>query len=202
MTKSTSESVPKPFSQACENNKRPILAVLTRAFSACREVLEIGSGTGQHAAFFAEHLPHLCWNCSDQPDYHNGINMWLDEAALPNLVPPVALTIGKDSLPDIAVQGVFSANTAHIMQRQEAELLMKSVSEYLPSKGVFCQYGPFTIEGEFSSQSNKAFHESLIQRGYGGYRDINELTEWGEGLVLREIHEMPANNLLLEWHKN
>ena len=195
------ESFSKPFSQACENNKAPILAVLNRTFANCKGVLEIGSGTGQHAVYFAENLPHLQWHCSDQPDYHEGIAAWLKDAALPNVSRPVALTIGKDSFPSLAVQGIYSANTAHIMQRHEAELLMKSVSEYLPSGGVFCQYGPFTIGGEFSSESNRSFHESLIERGYGGYRDISELTGWSQDLVLREIHKMPANNLLLEWHK-
>lgn len=191
----------KPYSQACENNKHAILQVLSNAFSACKQVLEIGSGTGQHAVFFAKHMPHIVWHCADQPHYHEGINAWLSSEQLDNIKPPINLTIGKDPLPDIQVQGVFSANTAHIMQRHEVILLMKSVSEYLPSGGVFCQYGPFTIDGEFSSQSNIDFHASLIKRGYGGYRDINELESWAKGLVLAHIHPMPANNLLLEWHK-
>jgi len=191
----------KPFSQACENNKHAILKVLSNAFKACEKVLEIGSGTGQHAVFFAKHLPYLEWHCSDQPQYHEGINAWLNDEKLNNVRAPVNLTIGKDPLPDISAQGVFSANTAHIMQRNEVARLMRDVSGWLPLGGVFCQYGPFTIDGEFSSQSNIDFHASLIKRGCGGYRDINELKEWSEGLVLANIHQMPANNLLLEWHK-
>ena len=101
------ESFSKPFSQACENNKVPILAVLERTFANCKGVLEIGSGTGQHAVYFAENLPHLQWQCSDQPDYHEGIISWVEEASLPNVTKPLALTIGKDSVPSLPVQGVY-----------------------------------------------------------------------------------------------
>ncbi|WP_211162711.1 DUF938 domain-containing protein [Alteromonas ponticola] len=191
----------KPFSQACENNKSPILALLKDAFSTCHHVLEIGSGTGQHAVFFASQLPHLIWQTSDQPQYHEGIEAWMSEFPSANLQPPIPLTFGESAWPAKNFDGVFTANTAHIMQKQHARLMMEQVSAHLPKGGVFCQYGPFTQNGEFSSQSNRDFHYHLLSEGYGGYRDINELIQWAEPMTLTSIHSMPANNLLLVWQK-
>lgn len=191
----------KPFSQACENNKQPILTILTQAFANASVVLEIGSGTGQHAVHFARHLPWLTWHTSDQPHYHSGINAWLAEAGLANLHAPIGFTVGKDPFPALTPDAIFSANTAHIMQRHEVQTLMQTIAKQLPSGGVFCQYGPFTQQGKFNSQSNADFHQHLVSNGYGGYRDTDELQAWASPLSLKEIHAMPANNLLLEWHK-
>lgn len=193
----------KPFSQACENNKQPILAELTQAFASSKTVLEIGSGTGQHAVHFARHLPHLNWHTSDLAHNHEGINAWLTEARLDNLFPPVELMIGQHAFPDIPFDAFYSANTAHIMFADEVALMMKSIGERLPEQGVFCQYGPFTRNGEFSSQSNLQFHHNLLSRGLGGYKDISELQTWSEGLLtLQRVIPMPANNLLLIWVKD
>ena len=191
----------KPFSQACENNKRPILEVLKHAFATRKHILEIGSGTGQHAVFLAANLPHLIWQTSDQAEYHAGIKAWLDDENVLNCKPPMTLRIGEQALPDNLFDGIFTANTAHIMQRQEVKLMMQQVSDVLPPRGVFCQYGPFTEDGEFSSQSNAEFHASLLERGCGGYRDISELTKWASKLTLQNVYRMPANNLLLVWTK-
>lgn len=193
--------IEKPFSQACENNKRAILSVLERTFANCQQVLEIGSGTGQHAVFLAEHLPHLIWHTSDQLHYHEGIAAWLSDSNAGNIKPPIAFTVGQDEFPNLDVDGVFTANTAHIMQKEEAKLLMESVASHLPKGGIFCQYGPFTHSGKFTSESNQAFHTSLLARGYGGYRDINELTAWAGELSLQDIIDMPANNHMLIWKK-
>ncbi|MEW9797513.1 DUF938 domain-containing protein [Alteromonas sp. CYL-A6] len=192
----------KPFSQACENNKGPILSHLAREFARTTRVLEIGSGTGQHAVHFAAHLPHLTWQTSDQPHYHAGITAWAEEARLANLRLPLTLTIGEEAIPQAQFDGVFTANTAHIMQKEEVQRLMHDVSTALPDGGVFCQYGPFTQNGVFSSDSNRDFHQSLLERGLGGYRDITELQAWRGKLVLNAIHDMPANNLLLVWKKS
>ena len=197
----------KPFSQACENNKGHILAVLKEAFSQSSNVLEIGSGTGQHAVYLAAHLPHLQWQCADQLEYHEGINAWIDEYPSPNLQRPIALRLPNDALPvyheasQSPFNAYFSANTAHIMQAQAVQSLMTQINEHLPLEGVFCQYGPFTINHEFSSQSNADFHQSLIAGGYGGYRDLSELRTWAPNLTLSEVKQMPANNLMLVWKK-
>lgn len=191
----------KPFSQACENNKRPILAVLKRVLAHTKQVLEIGSGTGQHAVFFAEHLPHVQWHTSDQAEYHDGINAWLDDVSLNNVQRPMLFKVGREVFPSIDLDAVFTANTAHIMQENEVKQLMEMMSSQLPQGGVFCQYGPFKQGGKFSTNSNRAFHDSLIARGYGGYRDIDELTQWAPELVLDECIDMPANNHMLVWVK-
>lgn len=192
----------KPFSQACENNKTFILTELVKHFSGASRVLEIGSGTGQHAVYFAPNLPHVNWHCADQLEYHTGINTWIDEYPSVNLHRPIDLTFPQAVWPALSFDGVFTANTAHIMLADQAKAMMQSIQEKLPSKGVFCQYGPFTTDGQFSSQSNADFHEKLINSGYGGYRDIAELQTWVPQLTLIEIKQLPANNLLLVWHKN
>jgi cyclopropane fatty-acyl-phospholipid synthase-like methyltransferase len=192
----------KPFCQPCENNKSAILEQLIIYFQHSNKVIEIGSGTGQHAVHFAAELPHLIWQCTDQLQYHHGINQWIAEYPLKNLRHPLEFTIGKHGWIDTSADAVFSANTAHIMQADEVKLMMEMIGQHLPEGGVFCQYGPFTQNGQFSSEGNMAFHSKLVAEGYGGYRDISELTEWGSELQLHKIVAMPANNLLLVWHKN
>ncbi len=191
----------KPFSQACENNKGFILEVLKEEFKTLSSILEIGSGTGQHAVYFAKHLPHLTWQTSDQVDYHQGIYLWLQEYKLPNLMPPLPLRLLKDPWPTQDFDGFFTANTAHIMQKEEVIELMSRVEQAMPNTGVLCQYGPFKVDGKFTSQSNEDFHHKLVLSGLGGYRDLKELQEWAPGLSLEKVLKMPANNLLLVWRK-
>lgn len=191
----------KPYSQACENNKSYILDVLINEFKDVKKVLEIGSGTGQHAVHFAANLPHITWQTADQLEYHQGIYLWLQEYELSNLLPPMPLSIPNDPWPKQSYDAIFTANTAHIMQKTQVQFMMQKVSEALPINGVFCQYGPFTIDGEFSSESNAEFHDKLLASGRGGYRDIEELKAWVDNIQLDKVIEMPANNLMLVWRK-
>jgi len=192
----------KPFSQACENNKQPILDVLSRVLADSKHVLEIGSGTGQHACFFAPRLGHLHWHSSDMPDKHPGIKSWLGEVEVENLHPPLSLTIGATNTWPLAnIDAVYTANTTHIMQSSEAQLMMQLVADNLPNGGIFCQYGPYNINGQYTSESNRAFDQHLKDQGCGGIRDIAELTLWAKPLVLIEKVVMPANNLMLIWQK-
>jgi cyclopropane fatty-acyl-phospholipid synthase-like methyltransferase len=192
----------KPFSKASEKNKHAILDVLQGVFKHSSKVLEIGSGTGQHAIFFADQLPHLEWQTSDRAENHAGMMHWLEEAQLENVKVPLTLDVGVDPIACAQFDAIYTANTAHIMQADEVKLMFTKVINALPSQGLFCQYGPFTQGGIFSSESNQAFHLDLVKQGYGGYRDIDELTDWvGEAMVLETIHPMPANNLLLQWRK-
>ena len=191
----------KPFSQACENNKLPILDVLSKVLVDKNNLLEIGSGTGQHAAFFAPNLSHLQWHTSDMPDKHLGIEAWLDEVTCKNLHRPISFTIGISTWPIANIDAVYTANTTHIMQPSEAQLMMQLVADKLPVGGVFCQYGPFNFQGQYSSESNQAFDQHLKQQGCGGIRDIDELTLWAKPLVLVESIAMPANNFILIWKK-
>ena len=121
----------KPFSQACENNKAPILSVLQQVFTTPAVVLEIGSGTGQHAVYFAEHMPHLYWQPSDQKQYLDGCRLRVNEAGLDNLRQPLELDVRNTPWPVSHCDGVFAANTAHIMHWPAVESMFIGVSGIL-----------------------------------------------------------------------
>jgi hypothetical protein len=191
----------KPFSQACENNKQPIFEVLYRVLADRKNLLEIGSGTGQHAAYFAPRLTHLEWHTSDMPNNHSGIKAWLEDVSVKNLHQPISFTIGVNDWPLGTFDAVYTANTTHILQPFEAQRMMQLVADNLASGGVFCQYGPYNFNGQYTSESNKAFDLHLREQGCGGIRDIDELTLWAKPMVLLEKVAMPANNFLLVWQK-
>ena len=189
----------KPFSQACENNKGPILEVLKTAFNKTESVLEIGSGTGQHSVFFAEQLPHLQWYTSDRRINHEGINLWLKEANLTNLHGPLELDLNY-AWPVNNVDAIYTANTFHIVSWQLVEQFFKGVSTHLVSQGVVCIYGPFKYQGQFTSASNEEFDRFLTQRDpFSGIRDFEAIEQLATqaGLTLISDTAMPANNQLL-----
>lgn len=128
----------KPYAESCDQNREPILAVLLDLFRPCSAALEIGSGTGQHAVFFAAKLPHLLWYPSDRLEQHAGIRMWLSESGLTNVAEPLLLDVCQPRWPELEVDAVFSANTAHIMHRHEVEAMVLGVGRILPAAGVFC----------------------------------------------------------------
>lgn len=195
----------KPFSQACENNKRPILGVLQQAFAQVDRVLEIGSGTGQHAVFFAEAMPWLIWQPSDRAENLPGIRAWCEAAALPNLRQPLTLDVAAAPWPDAGFDAVFSANTAHIMSWQAVELFVAGVGALLLSGGVFCLYGPFNYAGRYTSASNAQFDAWLKERDpLSGVRDFEALDALAHsaGLILAADHPLPANNRALVWRKS
>ncbi|MFT2091364.1 DUF938 domain-containing protein [Paraglaciecola sp. 2405UD69-4] len=194
-------SINKPFSQSCENNKDVILKVLEQALKEHNKVLEIGSGTGQHAVYFGEHLSHLQWQTSDMVHNHNGIRTWLADCDASNILPPVEFTLGKSDWPKGEFDAVFTANTTHIMQPAEAQLMMEMIAKNLPEGGVFCQYGPFNIDGKYTSESNQRFDKHLESEGCGGIRSVEELVAWAKGLTLVDKVAMPANNFILIWRK-
>jgi SAM-dependent methyltransferase len=137
----------KPFAAACERNQQPILEVLRRIIRPSdRLLLEVGSGTGQHAAFMAPYFPQLLWQTSDRPQHHAGIRAWLADSPATNLQPPVAYEIGRDTFP-VADNGasfdvVFSANTLHIMPWRCVERLIADLGENLLAGRVPCSMGP------------------------------------------------------------
>lgn len=190
----------KPYSAACERNSGPILQAITPILADCHSLLEIGSGTGQHAVSFAQHLPHLQWQTSDRPEYHPGILAWLDEAALTNVLPPLELNIGKSPWPERQFDAVFTANTCHIMAWEEVQLMFAGVASVLADGGRFCIYGPFNYAGQFTSASNQQFDASLKQQAaHMGIRDIEKIIKLADqhGMRLLEDVAMPANNRLL-----
>jgi len=191
-----------PFSAASERNKAPILAVLREVFAQTRTVLEIGSGTGQHATYFAENLPHLVWQPSDRP----GSVQWLEQSLASgrrgNVASPVTLDV-NDHPWGVQADGLFSANTFHIMSWQEVEQFFVGAGEALQRPGTLCVYGPFRYDGAYTSESNARFDRSLrAQDPQMGIRDFEAVNVFAkaQGLNLAADYPMPANNQILVWH--
>lgn len=194
----------KPYSEACDRNRDPIFAVIQPLLAARRAVLEIGSGTGQHAVYFAAKLPHLIWHTSDREMYHAGIQLWLDEAALENVRPPLSLDVTQTPWPAMTVDAVYSANTAHIMHWPEVEAMFAGVGGLLPAGGIFLLYGPFNDHGCYTSDSNRRFDEQLKSRDpLSGIRDAEALDRLAQQAQLQARGDvaMPANNRILWWEK-
>jgi SAM-dependent methyltransferase len=197
----------KPFSQACENNKQAILTILSDALAQTKLVVEIGSGTGQHAAFFGKNLPHLTWQTSDLAINHPGINAWLMEMPANNVKNPIVIDMNEPAA--IAqykfnVDAIFTANTLHIMSWPLVVKFFQAIAESLPSKGVVCIYGPFKYNGEFTSESNADFDLRLKDRDINsGVRDFEAVLALAKEaeLTLINDHKMPANNQLLVFNK-
>ena len=194
----------KPFSEACERNQEPILDVLRQVFADRRRVLEIGSGTGQHAVFFGAGLPQLTWQTSDVPDNHPGILAWLEQACLPNVLPPLALDINSADWPRQQFDAVFSANTLHIVAWPEVERMFAGIARVLPRGGVLAIYGPFNYGGRYTTDSNARFDEWLKARdaasGIRAFENVDALAR-SYGFELERDFAMPANNRTLVWRR-
>jgi SAM-dependent methyltransferase len=194
----------KPFAPATERNSKPILDVIRHEFHSCQSVLEIGSGTGQHAVAFGANLNHLIWQTSDRDENHDAINAWLNDAALRNVLQPVSLDVLTAEMPRLSYDAVFSANTSHIMSFAAVEKMFSLVSGVLKEEGVFCLYGPFAQDGEFSTPGNAEFDRSLRNRDPEmGIRNLEDLDRLGlAGCLCRvRLYAMPANNNLVVWIK-
>jgi SAM-dependent methyltransferase len=190
------------LSEACERNKDPILRVLRGAFATSRRVLEIGSGTGQHAVYFARALPQLLWQSSDTSEYFAPLRVRIEQEGAANLPPPVELDVRRHPWPVSGMDGVFSANTLHIMAWPAVEELFRGVGALLGADGVLCVYGPFRYAERYTSVSNEAFDRYLQERdAASGIRDFEAVDALaaGAGLRLDADHDMPANNRILVW---
>lgn len=191
----------KPNAPSCEKNREPILDVLREHFADRRQVLEIGSGTGQHAIFFAEHLPHLLWQTSDRAENLPGISAWLNEVALPNTPAPLELDV-QQVWPKQRHDAVFTANTLHIMPWMAVEHLFANLSGVLAADARLVIYGPFNYGGQFTSESNAAFDRWLKEKApHQGIRDFERVHQLAlaAGLELLEDRAMPSNNRCLVW---
>ncbi len=197
-----------PFSQACENNKGAILTVLREVFSDRRQVLEIGSGTGQHATHFASALTHLLWQPTEVPQNLHVLRPRCAAYAGGNLLREQALDVWDEpwqvSIPD----AVFSANTLHIMSfasvQRLFEVLGDAVYETSGADRVLAVYGPFNYGGEYTSESNARFDRWLAEQhpdsAIRDFEAVNALAQQA-GYTLLSDNEMPANNRLLVWKK-
>jgi cyclopropane fatty-acyl-phospholipid synthase-like methyltransferase len=193
----------KPHAPSCDRNREPLLTVLRDHFTDRRQVLEIGSGTGQHAVYFAAALPHLTWQASDRAEHLPGIRAWLDEALLPNTPPPLELDV-SGPWPQGRFDGVFSANCLHIMGWEVVERLFAGLPAIMAADFKLIVYGPFNYGGRFTSESNAAFEVWLKERGaHQGIRDFEavEALARNVGLELVEDRAMPANNRCLVWRR-
>ena len=193
----------KPYAPACERNREPILAVLRECFADRRDVLEVGSGTGQHAVHFAAAMPWLSWQCSDRAEHLPGIRLWLDEAGLPNTPAPIELDV-SGAWARRRFDAVFSANTLHIMGWPEVQQFFEGVDAVLATDGVLAAYGPFNYGGEYTSDSNREFDAWLKARDTrSGIRDFEAVDALAReiGLTLMDDVAMPANNRMLVWRR-
>jgi SAM-dependent methyltransferase len=192
----------KPYAESCEKNREPILAVLKEIFTDCKRVLEIASGTGQHAVYFARELPHLIWQPSELPQNLGGIQAWLDEAQLPNVLAPLALDVNYARWPVAAVDAIFNANTVHIISWPEVERLFVHIARVIEPGGYVCFYGPYSYGGHFTSESNARFDAWLKARdpnsGVRDFEAVNRLAA-SRGLYLLRDIAMPSNNRILVW---
>ena len=195
----------KPFAPACERNQEVILNALQDHLRPTdRHLFEIGSGTGQHAVYMAARLPHLQWQTSDRPEQHEGIQAWLDEAGLDNVMSPVKYQVGLHPWPVAAADVVLSVNTLHIMAASMVELLIKDLENNLKTAARVLFYGPFKYQGQFTTPSNAEFDDWLkaadSQQGIRDFEWICELMQ-SAGFVLLKDQAMPANNQMLIFEK-
>ena len=176
--------------------------MLRKHFADRKRVLEIGSGTGQHAVYFGEKFPNLIWQTSDRAENHPDICAWLDDAQLSNVLSPLVLDVAGGSWPAQRYDAVFSANTLHIMSRDEVEAFFAALPLATTTDAKLVIYGPFNYAGEFTSASNAAFDASLKERvPHMGIRDFEAVDALAHtaGFTLIDDSEMPANNRCLVW---
>ncbi len=194
----------KPFSQACENNKQAILEVLLTEFREVSDVLEIGSGTGQHATFFAPALPHLIWQPSDRQGNLAGLRIWCEEALTDNLLAPLELDVTWSQWPLALPEALFTANSLHIMGWRAVEAFFAHLGS-APGAQVLVIYGPFNYGGAYTSESNAGFDQWLQQQDpVSAIRDFEQVDQLASaaGYSLYRDYEMPANNRLLVWRRS
>ena len=193
-----------PVSDACERNKEPILAVLRVCLADRTHVLEIGSGTGQHAVHFAHHLPHLTWQPTEQLQHLPNLAARVRLEGAANLRAPTVLDVQEALCTAGSADAVFTANTLHIMSWVAVGALFSCVAEVLVPGGILCVYGPFRQGGKFTSESNRDFDRMLKERDpLSGLRDVLDLCGLAalNGMGLIADHDMPANNRLLVFRK-
>lgn len=202
MTYVNVKTLNKPYSESCDQNRESILPVIQRVLAESRSVLEIGSGTGQHAVAFAAGMPHLIWHTSDRLENHAGIRLWLDESGLDNVRAPLSLDVMQAEWPDIEVDAIFTANTAHIMHWPEVEVMFDGIGQLLSAGGNLLIYGPFNYDGQYTSDSNARFDQWLKMRdpmsGIRNFEAVDSLASKA-GMALKNDYTMPANNRILHW---
>ncbi|NMP30442.1 DUF938 domain-containing protein [Thalassotalea sp. M1531] len=194
------------FAPSCERNKEAIFEHVKLHCAEVTEVLELGNYSGQHASFFANKLPHLIWQCSDQQEYLASLSQNLDEHGTSNLLTPISLDVANhNQWPRKQYQLIYSANTLHIMSWQHVVCLFKHVAGVCKPNTKLIIYGPFKFDGEYTSASNADFDLWLKARdSQSAIRDFEEVNFLAEqaGFELEANIDMPANNQLVIWRFN
>ena len=195
--------VERPFAPACERNRAPILDVLRGHFADRRRVIEVGSGTGQHAVHFAAAMPWLVWQCTDVADALPGMRAWIDESALPNLPSPIELDV-RGRWPAGGWDAVFTSNTLHIMSWDAVTRLFAALPGATSPGALLAVYGPFNVDGRFTGPGNAAFDAALRaadpDRGLRDLEAVDALAR-GAGFEPLEVRTMPADNRLALWRR-
>jgi cyclopropane fatty-acyl-phospholipid synthase-like methyltransferase len=194
----------KPLSEACLRNQAPIAAALKSLLANPARLLEIGSGTGQHAVFCARELPHITWQPSDLVQNHDGMMQWINEAGLSNVLTPLVLDVDQE-WPFIEVDHVFTANTVHYIAQTSVENMFAGIRDILAKDGLFMMYGPVNVKGKFTSEGNAGLDEWLktCVNPLAGIKDLADIESWAkdQDLLLIDNLAMPANNRLLVFKK-
>lgn len=194
---------PLPYSESCERNKAPILEVLQQILPSDGNILEIGSGTGQHIVHFAPHFPALQWQPSDRDEHLQGLTARVRREGSPNILPPIKLDV-LEQWPEGIFDAAYSANTAHIMGWDAVCATFAGLGAHLAAGGLYCLYGPFNQDGRYTSDSNRVFDSHLRSRDPEmGLRDLAALESLASRrqMILHKQFPMPANNQILVFRK-
>lgn len=192
------------FSAAADRNKEAIGDALREYLLNTDNVIEIGSGTGQHAVYLAERYTGLHWQPTDRAENLSSIEQWVDQSGLDNIAPPIELDVSKEYDNDQKYNLAYSANTAHIMSEPQVAQMFKVVSHHLNVGGYFVLYGPFLYATKATAPGNKNFDAMLRQQSaHMGLRHKARLDEmaFDVGMEFKEDIEMPTNNRILVWQK-
>ena len=191
------------YSEACERNKQPISDKLSAYLVSQNSILEVGSGSGQHALFLCDHHNHLQWQPSDQDQYLDALRINIEQYASSGVLPPIELDV-RQPWPNSLYDAVFTANTLHIMSWNEVESFFEGAGSVLPKHGCLFVYGPFRYQNAYTSPSNAQFNHWLKARDpNSGIRDFEAVDRLAreQGLSLVDDFSMPANNQLLIWRR-
>jgi len=194
----------KPFAESCVQNAKPIINIIQPLLANTEKLLEIASGTGQHAVYFADLLAPMQWQCSDCRPALDGINGWLAEAAKANLLPAIELDVTASDWPEPYFDAVFTANSVHIMGQTAVEAMFRGVGKLLSRHGQFLIYGPFNYHGSHTSESNARFDQWLKQQNNeSGIKHFEQIVGLAEqnGMQLENDFDMPANNRILHFSR-
>jgi len=186
----------KRFAPATQRNREPIRDVLARELPASGIVLELASGSGEHAVFMAAAFQHLTWQPTDlDPEALESIAAWREEAALPNLRAPLRLDATDAQWPISEAAAVTCCNMIHISPWEATLGLFAGSARLLAPGALLYLYGPYRFDGAFTAPSNEEFDRSLRSRDPSwGVRDVKDLEAAASGFALREVISMPANN--------